>query len=503
MTRLKSIVPCELKRLGCLIGICALLAAPIQAQRDGMALRGRVVNSATNGALVQVAVSLNDRQRRFTDENGGFEITGIPAGDHRVRFSKIGFAEYILAVRFENSDIDLGVASLDPLQSRRMVFSGTVAENGTNQPVPRAAIILNGSTIAVTDQAGMFVAADAQLYETNNHVSVQVLGYDSADQSFAVPASENKVNIRVFLDRNATELEPVVIEAEEIPAHLREFERRRKAGLGRYITAGEIEQLNPIDATDILRRAPGVIVSGEVSRGTSVRFFRGGALCVEEPLIFLDGVFTPNLFIDAVLTPERIAGIELYSGPATVPAELQVQGSGLTGGTRAACGVIAFWTKAPELAGRRSPFEVGLRYGGALGSDRAGATRLGVHLVAPLIGPIELYPAFAISTGLSVSRRGIQTSIWFAQLAVRVRPLGEQTPWYAGSGLILSKPSLKVENVPANDFPNAPDVDPAHAIFTGFTYRFGPARPFVELHVLDGLGGSAKAEAFAGLGLQF
>jgi hypothetical protein len=38
-----------------------------------------------------------------------------------------------------------------------------------------------------------------------------------------------------------------------------------------------------------------------------------------------------------VVLPDQVAGIELYTGPATVPPEFNATGS--------ACGVVAVWTK--------------------------------------------------------------------------------------------------------------------------------------------------------------
>ncbi len=500
-------IPCAGRAVTAVVIALGLAHLPSAAsgQGDTLSLTGTVVDAATGEPVPSAAVILDERPTpRFTDLSGRFVIPDVALGDHVVQFTKIGFAARGLAIRVQGADADMGPVSLQRLAARPITITGTVREEETSRPVPRAAVVVNEVTVAVTADDGTFRADAVDVYAAGNELEVHMLGYETVAQTFPVSESQSEVTAQVFLDRVPTELDPVVVESEQPPAHLREFERRRKAELGRYITAEEIERLNPPAATDILRRVPGVVVTGEALTGTNVRFFRSGGFCVEAPLIFLDGVYTPNLIIDAALAPERIAGIELYSGPASIPLEFNVPGSGLTGGTRAACGVIAFWTKAPELARARSPFELGIRYGGALGNDRAGQTRLGVHLVARLIGPLELYPAFAFTTGLEVSNRGIQSSLWFAQLAVRLHPLGNRIPWYVGSGLTLSKPSLKIENVPANDFSNAPDVDPAHTLFSGFNYQFGPARPFLEIHVLDVFAFSnPTTEMFLGLGMQF
>jgi hypothetical protein len=56
-------------------------------------------------------------------------------------------------------------------------------------------------------------------------------------------------------------------------------------------------------------------------------------------VVFLDGVRRPpsGAGIDDVALPKDLAGIEIYSGAATIP--LQYKTSGAT------CGVILLWTR--------------------------------------------------------------------------------------------------------------------------------------------------------------
>lgn len=119
------------------------------------------------------------------------------------------------------------------------------------------------------------------------------------------------------------------------------FERRRTAGYGHFITQDEIERRHPQRTSDLFRSIPGVTLAPNGS-GVLVPSFRGFALSRRScnPLYWLDG--TPlgdvPLDLDAV-PPSQVAGIEVYSGIATVPAALR------SGSANAACGAIAIWTR--------------------------------------------------------------------------------------------------------------------------------------------------------------
>jgi TonB family protein len=124
---------------------------------------------------------------------------------------------------------------------------------------------------------------------------------------------------------------------------LRGFNERRLQGLGHYFTAADIERRNPAVITDLLRMLPGVRINRQ--NGQNVVTFRGQRC---PPLIWIDGAPATAGYLDPdVFSPGSLAGIEVYMGTATVPAELMwVRGLG-------SCGVIALWTAVPEPTGRR------------------------------------------------------------------------------------------------------------------------------------------------------
>jgi len=150
----------------------------------------------------------------------------------------------------------------------------------------------------------------------------------------------------VLLEATAHALTPVVVEGRRhtYDGPLADFNRRRDFGIGRFITAGQIDSRNALRTTDLLRTIPGVqVVQG--MRGTTLRLRSAGC----DPLVWIDG--TPALAgyfdIDA-FSPNSLAGIEIYNGVSEVPVELR----GPRGEER--CGVVAVWSRMPERRPRKS-----------------------------------------------------------------------------------------------------------------------------------------------------
>lgn len=103
----------------------------------------------------------------------------------------------------------------------------------------------------------------------------------------------------------------------------------------------------PVDATDALRRMPGVEILprryGAINAMSgSKRLFihggMGGTLC--KPDVYIDGMLVMDAAedLDALVRPEEVLGFELYRNGTGVPAEFTT--------TRARdCGVLLVWTK--------------------------------------------------------------------------------------------------------------------------------------------------------------
>jgi hypothetical protein len=209
-----------------------------------------------------------------------------------------------------------------------------------------------GQTVATVfaDSAGAFHFN--RVRPGQYRLRAQSLGYPQVTTpELQVPLGE-VVEVVVWLAAGAVALAPLEVVSRPAPLYHRHVElnsfyerSERKAG-GRFIHAQEIEDRNPVRVTDLLETA-GVWVIGQ-------RLFMKRFECA--PIIYLDGVRIqepPDPYLrtevaagndpaDAyaaanLLPPAAIAGIEVYAGAATVPAQFS--------GHMAACGVIAIWSK--------------------------------------------------------------------------------------------------------------------------------------------------------------
>lgn len=124
--------------------------------------------------------------------------------------------------------------------------------------------------------------------------------------------------------------------------------RSRMRGTGKYLTAKEIEKLNPPHTPQLLARVSGgdirdigngnnVIVG---NRGTRLSMMGSvpNQLCVIG--LAINDTRVPAGFDMRGIRPEDIAAIEYYAGPSSIPLEL----SGLMQ-TDADCGLFVVWLK--------------------------------------------------------------------------------------------------------------------------------------------------------------
>lgn len=168
---------------------------------------------------------------------------------------------------------------------------------------------------------------------------------------FVPPSSAASVDVgRVYLRPVATRIDQIAVEAEAVHRypHMETFYTRKQQGrAGEFITPVEIERSAARKTSEILYRSAKLdmdcprdpVRAGDDRciprdrRGLDYKVTSGvTSRCEKE--IFVDGRLS-MLAVDEVPVTE-IAGIEIYAGPATTPAEF---------GQRR-CGVVAIWTKS-------------------------------------------------------------------------------------------------------------------------------------------------------------
>ena len=223
------------------------------------------------------------------------------------------------------------------------IISGTI-EDSLATPVAGAQVAVRGLRgQGITQDDGTFRLAGVP--PGPQVVVVRRIGFRPESLRVEVAAATvHQVTIRIA--PTVQWVAPVIIDARtaRYTGFLKGFYERRDRGNGVFFTAADIEERNPRYVTDLLRTIPGtrVIAAGA---GNVVTFRDRSCL----PLIWIDGNAATAAYLDPdVFEPTTLAGIEVYKGPASVPAALMgLQGKG-------SCGVIALWTKRREPGQRSS-----------------------------------------------------------------------------------------------------------------------------------------------------
>jgi outer membrane cobalamin receptor len=123
-----------------------------------------------------------------------------------------------------------------------------------------------------------------------------------------------------------------------------------RLGHGRFVLRSDIEERQPRRLSDLLRGMPGVRVfsDGWFSdirlRASGVTGFNASQTTMCLPPVRIDGILVSHgnagpgdrYNIDSLM-PHDVEAIEIYAGPAQVPAQF--------GGANSACGIVLIWTR--------------------------------------------------------------------------------------------------------------------------------------------------------------
>ncbi len=168
----------------------------------------------------------------------------------------------------------------------------------------------------------------------NATLHVRRIGYEQQDMRIAIGSGGHSNSIPVLLRELPQKLEEVLVKSDE-EGRLREFydHKNKRNNFGKYFDRAEIRKQNPSYASELLRSVPGTQVQASSLGGNLIRM-RG---C--RPLVWIDGQRIPGAELDEVTRPADIAGLEVYSSNAGIPAEYMDRNNG-------ACGIIVVWTKS-------------------------------------------------------------------------------------------------------------------------------------------------------------
>lgn len=209
-------------------------------------------------------------------------------------------------------------------------FHGVATDSATGRPLTGVHITIEGPSLtAITDSTGRF--AIGNIPPGSYVVRFRALGYDP--QNIALEFDPGRaVRWNQALAATAVHLEPVVVNkpARELNLGRAGFDQRRKIGRGQFMTQDEWNAFAPRDIASVLRRFHSLDVKstggesyvlstrGDMVRQTEKRGVQSMACAMR---IGLDGQLMPPGFTIDQIPLSQTQAIEVYAGPAEMPAE--------------------------------------------------------------------------------------------------------------------------------------------------------------------------------------
>lgn len=227
-----------------------------------------------------------------------------------------------------------------PVRTGRII--GQIRDGVSDRPVVAAAVTVLGRTEVVeTNRRGRFVLSGVPAGE--HEIQVRHIGYAPLRHSVGVTRGHT-TEMEIGLAPAPVEMEPLVATVTRLRRlEIKGFYERKLWGElvsgGTFITADYIERWRPNsigqlvgDLVPSVRCQGGrrcVLVNSRMSAGFS-----------NQPCpmsVYLDGIRLRGRPVDEFALPIEVAGIEVYKGAASLPAEFS--------GSDSRCGVVAVWTK--------------------------------------------------------------------------------------------------------------------------------------------------------------
>jgi len=365
-------------------------------------LTGMVYDSTRAAPLVGALVQLDGTDViDTTDALGAFELRTFQSGAYSLmidhpRLASLGLAAISMPVSLVANDtgtLHVVLPSLGTLARRlcpepaagappSLWLLGLVVDSATRLPIPGAYLSVGWHTSRLGRQGSLLIARNDSSYldtETDASGTFQVCGVPREEvlrltvvtptraATLRLPASapgDSVLEVEVVAApagrgtlaglTPATTLAGVRVEAAApVRGRMAEFERRRNAGMGgRFIDRSTLEKRESSLLSDVLRthaaanlvrlRGGGYAVGS--TRGSGSVDPRSPRACLMQ--IFLDGIriFSPSQALGGMPPPSidqfsvvGLEAVEVYAGPASTPPEF--------GGSEAACGTVALWTR--------------------------------------------------------------------------------------------------------------------------------------------------------------
>ncbi len=268
---------------------------------------------------VREATDADGRLRVCVPRDASQAVVWAEFGDH-----SSGQAAPEAMASGEEREVRLRILSSVP--SGRLI--GRLIDKETGRPVATAAVgVVGRPTEAASDRQGLFRLTGVPAGQ--HELRVRRLGYAPLSHRVDV-TSGLTTELEIGLVREPVELEPLVVSTTrsrrlEIKGFYERKDWGELLGLGSFYTAEDIERRNPLRISHMVQDVPGIRMGLENARtGCPLR-------------VILDNIIVDADVIDDLVLPIEIAGVEVYKGAASLPAEF--------GGADSRCGVVVVWTK--------------------------------------------------------------------------------------------------------------------------------------------------------------
>lgn len=290
--------------------------------------------------------------RATTDANGRFAMCGLPGDATLTVWASLGkavtgsvnvdvkpFRVATIQLTLDVADTVLTATTSGPVHRGTARVSGLVRAPSGNV-LPGARVTLRGTDVeTVADANGAYSLAN--LPAGTQTIEARAIGFVPIARNVTL-SSKRPLRFDVRFDSAARILQTVEVTGKLLyDRATQEFNEAKKRGFGYFIDRETIEDRQPFNTSDLLRTAPGVMVTTSGQPGSSANIvIRGGGgfsgSC--QPGIVVDGLPLGGDAgdIDMLARPEDIAGIAVYRGPSEVPVQYASAGS---------CGLIQIWTR--------------------------------------------------------------------------------------------------------------------------------------------------------------
>lgn len=209
---------------------------------------------------------------------------------------------------------------------------GRVSVAETGEPLVNAVVhVVGRGRNAVVDSSGTFRIRGLEPGEVS--LRAEYLGAETQQKTVELePGGAARVDFRAR--EAAVELTELQVEVQRRRSgKMAGFERRREQGRGDFVTREDIERVNPVRTTQIIRHeAVGARVVR--TRGGDYRLLLRGTTGRCPPAVFLDGAYVPGFSVNDI-HPGDLEAVEIYGG-ARAPARYRV---------RQGCGTVLLWTR--------------------------------------------------------------------------------------------------------------------------------------------------------------